>query len=328
MTTAAQPGMRNEGSTPLPELVVPAGGASLRALALLEAKRYARHPLFLIGLVLGIATSAGERGPIELDYQVIPSFFIGVFGVVVAARLAASTRVARPIVDAAPTSPTRQTAALCLACVVPGLAGLGLVLLHRAFVASDGLAGWKYGTYGSIDRTVITMALPVVACVGAPLVGVAAGRWLRFPGAGLLAVVALLGWSAVVSYVPEQSHLDPASAFARILHMAGPYTSWASGDADGEHPLTRVRSFTGSPSWFLLWTVSLSALAAVTALFWGAQDTTLRRLRVWAAGLVVVAIAAAVLAAFNGNHRQYDTTTNGTTATGQTQIELTATRPS
>jgi hypothetical protein len=60
-------------------------------LARIEATRYARDPLFLLGLLLGILTSAGERGPIELDYQVIPAFFIGVFGIVVAARLTTST---------------------------------------------------------------------------------------------------------------------------------------------------------------------------------------------------------------------------------------------
>ena len=69
---------------------VPAG-TSVRPLALIEAKRFARHPLFLIGAVMCAIFSYGHHGPEELDYHVIPSFFIGVLGMVVAARLTAST---------------------------------------------------------------------------------------------------------------------------------------------------------------------------------------------------------------------------------------------
>ena len=58
---------------------VPAG-TSVRPLALIEAKRFARHPLFLIGTVMCAIFSYGHHGPEELDYHVIPSFFIGVLG--------------------------------------------------------------------------------------------------------------------------------------------------------------------------------------------------------------------------------------------------------
>jgi hypothetical protein len=97
---------------------VPAGTAErsgIWPLARLEAVRYARHPVFLVGLLFGVLAGAGERGPIELDFQVIPAFFIGVFGIVIAARLTRSTDRSGPIVDAAPASQTKRTAALCLA---------------------------------------------------------------------------------------------------------------------------------------------------------------------------------------------------------------------
>ncbi len=65
---------------------------SVWPLARTEAIRYARHPLFLFGFVAALLAGAGERGPMEIDFQVIPSFLIGVLGVVVAARLTVSTR--------------------------------------------------------------------------------------------------------------------------------------------------------------------------------------------------------------------------------------------
>ena len=85
------------------------------ALARIEAKRYAKHPLFVVGALLAAMFSAGEFGPEELDYHVIPSFFIGVLGIVVAARLTASTERSALLVDAAPVTQTARTAAVCLA---------------------------------------------------------------------------------------------------------------------------------------------------------------------------------------------------------------------
>jgi hypothetical protein len=285
---------------------------TLATLAAIEAKRYARHPLFLVGLVLGIVTSAGERGPIELDYQVIPAFFIGVFGVVVAARLTGSTRVSRPVVDAAPVSQLVRTAALCWACLVPAAAGLVLVLIHRAFVLADPFAGWEYGTYSATDRLAITIVLPVIACAGGPLLGVAVGRWLRFPGAPLLAVVVLVGWVNVAAYVPEQSSIDPGTVFARGLHMLTPYTAFGSGNGDGNNPVTSVRSFTGSPLWFAVWTLALCGLAVAAALIRDLDRTGRRRVARVFVLLAGVAVAVFVLAAVNGNQRQYDTNSHHT----------------
>jgi len=299
--------------TTLETRVVPVGGgrATLGQLARIEARRFALHPLLWAGLVLGVVTSAGERGPIELDYQVIPAFFIGVLGLVVANRLTVSTRRSRAVLDAAPVPDTTRTAALCLACLVPATAGLALVLLHRAFVLADPFPGWAYGTYGPVDRVVITMVLPVIACLGAPLLGVAVGRWLRFPGAGLLTVLTLLCWSALASYLPAQN-MDAGSLPARVLHMTTPYTAFGTDPGNGTGTLTVVRSYTGSPVWFAVWTLCLSGLVAAAALWWRADVRTRGLLRRAGVVLGVVALVALSLSVATGSHDVHDSSRSGT----------------
>jgi hypothetical protein len=287
-----------------------APSTSLWTLARLEARRYATNPLFLVGLVLAIITSAGKHGPIELDYHVIPSFFIGVVGIIVAGRLASATRRSDPVIDAAPVNASMRTAALCLACLVPVVAGILVVTLHRITIAADPYPNLVYGTHGVFDRYLITMVVPVIACAGGPLLGIAVARWLRFPGASLLAVVVVLIWSTFSSYETQQS-LAPRSMFARIVHMATPYSAFGGGNGNGERQTTIVTTFTGSTVWYAVWTLCLCGLA-VTAALWRSGGPSRRRVGQAFVGLAVCALVALTLAVANGNHRLYDTSKTGT----------------
>ena len=210
---------------------VPATSTVLLRLARIEALRYARHPLFVVGLLLALASS-GTYGPVELDHQVVPAFFIGVLGLVVASRLATATDTSRPVVMAAPVIEPVRTAALCLACAVPALAGLLVVVVHRLFVLADPPRSYEYAGYGATDRWWITIVIPVVACAGGPLLGVLVGRWLRFRGATVLAVLLVLLWSQIGAYYPAQ-RLDAESLFARTLHLFTPYTAFLETNAGG-----------------------------------------------------------------------------------------------
>jgi hypothetical protein len=288
--------------------------ATVGELARIEAKRYAKHPLFLIGAGLAALFSAGEFGPEELDYHVIPSFFIGVLGIIVAARLTASTERSAQLVDAAPVTQTARTVAMCLACAVPASAGLVIVLMHRLFVTHDPIPEMLYGTYGPTDRLVITVVVPVIACAGGPLLGVAVARRLRFPGAALLAVVAVLFWSTVTAYVPGQSSMDSGSLFARVLHMLTPYTAFVSGNGDGEHPTTVMTSFTGSPGWFAVWTLALCGLTATAALWRGSAGKARRTIVRSFLVLTAVALVALLLSVATGNQTEFRTTRGGTVA--------------
>ncbi len=287
-----------------------APSTTLRSLAWLDAKRYAKHPLFLVGLVLATITSLVKSGPDELDYHVIPSFFIGVLGIIVAGRLASATRRSEPVIGATPVSEFTRTAALCLACLVPAAAGVFLVVLHRIYIAANPYPNFDYGTYSTLDRYLMTMVVPVIACAGAPLLGVAVARWLRFPGVSLLAAVVVVLWSAVSGYT-EQGGAAPTSGLNQVAHMLTPYTAFGATNANSNKPSTIVTSFTGSVGWFAVWTLFLCGLA-VTAALWRSHGAWRRRVGQTFIGLAVCAVIALVLAVANGNHRLYDSSKTGT----------------
>jgi len=286
----------------------------LTPLVWIEAKRFARHPLFLAGFALALLASGGEYGPVELDHGFVPAFFVGIFGLVVAARLTASTRRCEAVVDAAPVSETTRTAALCAACLVPAAAALVVVVVYQlALALHDPRPAYVYGVFTTGERYLILLILPVIACLGAPLLGVAVGRWLRFPGAALLVAVALILWSALAGYLPSQG-MDASTWPARILHMLTPYTAWVdsnSGSGATWVP-TVVRSLTGSPAWFAAWTLALCALAACAALLHGAEgrvrQVVLRAS--WGAG--AVALTSLTLAVVTGYSVPHDSSSEGT----------------
>jgi hypothetical protein len=300
---------------------MPADRSTLWPLAWIEAKRFARHPLFLTGFVLALAASGGEYGPVELDHGFVPSLFVGIFGLVVAARLTASTRRCEAVVDAAPVSETTRTAALCAACLVPAAAGLVVAVFFQVVMAlHDPRPAYAYGVFTIGERYVILLVLRAIACLGAPLLGVAVGRWLRFPGAALLVAVALFLWGMLGGYVPSQN-MDASTWPARILHMLTPYTAWVesnSGQDGADWVPTVVRSLTGSPVWFAMWTLALCALAACAALLHGAEGRVRRAVvrASWAAG--TVAVTSLTLAVVTGYSVTHDSSSEGTVVSDST----------
>jgi hypothetical protein len=294
-------------------VVAPTSSPSvLWRLTRIEAVRYAKHPLFLIGFALALASS-GTYGPVELDHQVVPAFFLGVLGIIVANRLVTASDQPAAVVDAAPVSETVRTGALCLACLVPGAAGVVVVLVHRVFVLIDPPATYEYAGYDAAARFLITMAIPVVACVGGPLLGVVAGRWLRFPGAAVLTVLAVVMWSATSAYITQD--IDPDSLAARVLHLMTPYTAFLETNADSNTAPTLVTAFTGSPFWFWVWTVALCGLAATAALLRGAEGAVRRTLLRCFAGVAAIAVTALVLGVTTGAQQLVYYTPDGWSST-------------
>ena len=98
----------------------------LAALTRYEMRRYARHPLFPLGVgltaltcYLFLHTTLTDPGA-PSGY---PSLFLGAFGIVIGFRLTQSTRNAEEVLDVAPASPQVRTgAAPCLAALVPQFA--------------------------------------------------------------------------------------------------------------------------------------------------------------------------------------------------------------
>jgi len=259
--------------------------ATLRALAWIEARRYARHPLFLIGVALLAVVSAAtadDRGTWGGN-EIGPAFFLGVLGVFVGFGLTRSVQRAGEAVESAPADGVLRTAALCLACLVPVAAALvWLVLQFWAFQVWPATDGW----YPAVSSATVLAVLlgGVVAAAGGPLVGVLVGRWTRFPGAGLLTAVALVGWVLLSTF---GLGMRP-SRWATLVELNAPLAQWASSDLASDDPRWLAA---GSPWWHLAYISVLCGAAATAAMLHdavGGRRTT-RLLRV----LAVLAVAAA-----------------------------------
>jgi hypothetical protein len=260
----------------------PGRAMTLRTLAGVEARRYARHPLFLLGVALLIwvtATSSyGEAHVWYLDVIFFPAFLLGLLGVFVAHGLTRSISQSSDAVGAAPIDGITRTAALCLACLVPGVVALAWVIWM--YLAMLVLPVAETAAISPVERAAI-LAAAVVCAVGGPLVGVMVGRWTRFPGAGLVAAVVLVGWVVLAT----GGLATPASRLSNLFHLNAPYAGWVSGDGPGEHPWIAG----GSPIWYLVYISLLCGLAATAAMLHeasGRQRFRLVRL------LVVVAVLA------------------------------------
>ena len=274
----------------------PTPTATLRTLASLEARRYARHPLFLIGVALmvwvmvsiakGLADGTGDAQILSVsDGTTVPAFFLGVLGVFIGHRLTRSMARSSEAVEASPADGVTRTAALCLACLVPGLAAV--VWLAWNYVA---MAIWPGPYSAAISSTnhAAMLSAGVVYAVGGPLFGVMVGRWTRFPGAGLVAAVVLVGWALLGTY----GLLMSASRVGNLVHLNAPFTTWVSSDS----PTAVSWVAGGSPVWYLVYVTLLCGVAASAAMLheaWGAQRS--RLVRIWAVllGLALVSLALA-----------------------------------
>jgi hypothetical protein len=267
--------------------------ATLRTLAAVEARRYARHPLFLIGVALLIYLTATESYA-GFDARsggstFIPAFSLGVLGMFVAYGLTRSMAHSTEAVDTAPADGITRTAALCLACLVPGAVALAWVAW--SYMAMSLWSATESAAISPVERAAI-FAAAVVYAVGGPLVGVMVGRWTRFPGAGLLAAVALVGWSVLAG---GGGLAMPASRLSNLVRLSNPFTMWDSSDGPGE-PLWIAG---GSPVWYLLYITLLCGLAATMAMLHeasGRQRSRLVRVLVILATLAITSLGLAVAA--------------------------------
>lgn len=265
----------------------------LRHLAGVHARRYARHPLFLIGFGLALAATVWDivDNP-NLDpsrdggLNFYAAFLIGVLGLIVAYRLTRTEDRALALLPSAPTSETTRTLALCLACLVPALAGA--VILVVAVV------GWQVGepTYlqtwadamPTAEFVAWAIGSTVVAGLGGPLLGVVVGRWWRFPGAGVIAAV-LLVVLATAPNIIGVGFTDPIGGSAWTGRLVSPWIVWldisagAEFSADGTR-LAPLLMGPGSPVGHLVYIVGLCGLAvwaAVIKTAEGVERSTWRR---------------------------------------------------
>lgn len=275
---------------------------STAPLARLEMGRMLRHPLLIGGTLFGVVSTLMAiqdiRQNLTSDILGMPvtALTVGVPAMIVAQRLTRSFHRAEELVDAAPTSVTARTAALCASALVPALfASAWLVFYYASNGRLWTTPDWVLGTLSSLDLAAILTGHTVVAATGATLLGVAAGRWWRFRGAAAVLVIAVAVWT--LGAISAFSSEGVPAAWTRWVRLFTPINGF-SNPAPG---LTAYDTLTGSPLWYLGWPLTLCALAAVAALLKGAEGTTRRRLVRLGAVLLAVSALTYGLAAAGGN---------------------------
>ena len=132
--------------------------ASLRALARLEARRFALNPVFLAGAACTAYILWDRQRGVVADVNTVtayPAIFLGGVGMVAAFWLTQSMRRSADALDVAPMSWPTRTGAICLAAAIPPLCGGLSLLAIEAFqrVPGPGATGPSGHRAGSRPRS-------------------------------------------------------------------------------------------------------------------------------------------------------------------------------
>jgi hypothetical protein len=265
-----------------------AGRATFAALAVRELRRYVVNPVFLFAVAITVATLWVRPTTVtDIDnVNWVAAIFLGGFGMMAAFWLTRSMRTSAPVIGVTPVTLAARTAALCAVAVVPFACG-GLALLR--FVQIIPISNAAYGAFSPSARVAVLVGQIVIPSLGGPLLGVALGRWVRFPGAAFVLFVLLYGW---VSLVTILAIWHPDSAPVAVLRLFAPFAFFTYRlNAGG------VTACRGSPWFFIGWQLALCAIAVLVALLRGAEDPV----RFWIIrALAIVGAAALILLVLAG----------------------------
>ena len=275
-----------------------AGRARSAALAARETRRFVLNPVFLAAAGLAAYELwSGQRGTVtEIDgANTVAAVFFGGFGMLVAFWLTRSMRASEPVVSVTPTTLPARTAALCAVAIVPF--GCGCLTL-LAFLHFHPVGDPVYGAFSPSARIAVLVGQIVVPSLGGPLLGVALGRWVRFPGAAFVLFLLLSGWIPLVTAL---TLARPDSAPVAVLRLFAPFALFTL------HSDAGVTAWRGSPWFFLGWQLALCAIAVLVALLRGAEGRLRARI-IRALGIVLAAAVILLVLAGTGGFTHAVTT--------------------
>jgi hypothetical protein len=275
-----------------------AGRATFAALAARETRRFALNPVFLAaaGLTAYVLWS-GQRGTVTdiNGPNTAAAVLFGGVGMLVAFWLTRSMSASEPVVGVTPVTLPVRTAALCAVALVPFACGC-LTLL--AFLHFHPIGDPVYGAFSPPARIAVLVGQIVIPSLGGPLLGVALGRWVRFPGAAFVLFLLLSGW---VILVMALTLARPDSAPVAVLRLFAPFALFTL------HTDAGVTAWRGSPWFFLGWQLALCAIAVLVALLRGAQGRLRSRI-IRALGIVLAAAVIMLVLAGTGGFTHAVTT--------------------
>jgi hypothetical protein len=266
------------------------GRATFAALAARETRRFVLNPVLLFAVAITAWWTWAGRGTAVADIGLVNAFtaiFLGGFGMMATFWLTRSMHASEPVAGVTPVTLPARTAALCAVAIVPFACGcLALIAFLHFHPASDP----AYGAFSPPARVAVLAGQIVIPALGGPLVGIALGRWVRFPGAAFVLLVVLWAWVSLVTSV-SMSH--PDSAPVAVLRLFAGFTFFALHSDSGG-----VTAWRGSPWFFLGWQLALCAIAVLLALLRGAEgpvrSRVIRALGIaGAAAVILLGLAAA-----------------------------------
>ncbi len=262
-----------------------AGRATFAALAARETRRFVLSPLFLAaaGLTAYLLWSGQRSTVTEIDsVDAIAATLFGGLGMMAASWLTRSMRASEPVAGVTPVTLPARTAALCTVAIVPfGCGCLTLLWFLHLHPVSEPV----YGAFSPPAQVAVLVGQIVIPSLGGPLLGVALGRWVRFPGAALVLFLLLSVWINLVTWL---TLVHPDSAPVAVLRLFAPFALFTLHSSAGG-----VTTWRGSPWFFIGWQLALCAIAVLVALLRGAEGRT--RSRIIRALTIALAAAAIML---------------------------------
>jgi len=297
----------------MPRPVTPAAGRSVvRTLTRIEVRRLVRQPVFVVAVLL-FAVVAGTSpfseyanaefdlskngSETNLDWPVLPSFLMGLGGLLAMNRIAKGSSRAGDVLLASPASAFQRTLALCLTCLVPACVGLvGSVYMYAFWLLDPPVQAVGWFEFSSAEHASI-MTQGVLASFGGPLLGVAVARWWRWPTAGAITAVGLVLWSVLSAVVLDDT------VWERLVHQSAPFAMVAA------YSESSMWTQGGNHFWRLGYLAGLCLLAGLAACAHGSVGRLRRdlvRASLTVAGLTVLALALTVLTGPVGHWATWD----------------------